>query len=132
MHAPYVLTRVAVRTAVALWRHRLAWLIGIVASLGLGAYQLSYARPSVVNGDCADTTMAAIARVDDATARAAYACLSPSMQRTSEDAFVSQLRQRDLPDAHVTRVGQKDMPDGSRIVFFTLQATDQAAGYIVY
>jgi hypothetical protein len=132
MSLPFILSRIAVRTGVALWRHRLA-VIGAAVLVGaLDVYEMSFAGPSVVNGDCADTTMAAVARVDDATARAAYACLGPSMRSTSEDQFVSGMRQRALGHAQVSRVAEQRTGDGGRIVFFTVENQGAAVGYIVY
>lgn len=132
MRVSYVLGRIFVRTGVALWRHRIAWLLAALVVSSLGLYSLTAAEPSVANGDCADTTMAAVAKVDDATAHAAYNCLGPGMRRTSEDAFVSMLHQRDLPKGQVNRVGDHRTADGSRIVFFTVEAQGQSVGYIVY
>jgi len=129
----YVLERITVRTGVAVWRNRVAWLFGALVLAALGLFQLTAAEPSVTNGDCADTTMAAVTRVDDNTARAAYACLGPSMRRTSEDTFVATLHQRDIPKGTFNRVADHKLPDGRRIVFFTVEAQGQGAlGYIVY
>jgi hypothetical protein len=128
----YVLERIAVRTGVAVWRNRVAWLVGALVVASLGLYQLTAAEPSVTNGDCADTTMAAVTKVDDNTARAAYACLGPSMRGTSEETFVATLHQRDIPKGTFNRVADQRMSDGGRIVFFTVQAQGQSVGYIVY
>ena len=132
MSLPFILSRIAVRTGVALWRHRLAVTGAAVLVAALGIYEMSFAGPSVVSGDCADTTMAAVTRVDDATARAAYACLGPSMRSTSEDQFVSGMRQRALAHAQVSRVAEQRTGDGGRIVFFTVENQGTAVGYIVY
>ncbi|MBV9174507.1 MAG: hypothetical protein JOZ81_30975 [Chloroflexi bacterium] len=133
MRKSYVLERIAVRTGVAVWRHRLVWLFGALVVAGLGLFQLTAAEPSVTNGDCADTTMAAVTRIDDSTARAAYACLGPSMKRTTEDAFVAALHQRDIPNGKFSRIADQHQPDGRQIVFFTVEAQGQGAvGYIVY
>jgi hypothetical protein len=133
MRRSYVLERIAVRTGAALWRNRVAWLFGALVIAALGLFQLTAAEPSVTNGDCADTTMAAVTRVDDATARAAYACLGPNMRQTSEDSFVAMLHQRQVPKGTFSRVADQRQPDGRQIVFFTVEAQGQpAVGYIVY
>jgi hypothetical protein len=132
MPLPYILSRILVRTGVALWRHRLAWIFAGLIFGAFSVYQLSFAGPSVVNGDCADTTMAAVTRADDAAARAAYACLGPSMRNTSEDQFVADMRKRALPHAQVNRVADQRTADGGRIVFYTVHDTGIAVGYIVY
>ena len=71
MPLPLILARIAARTGVAMWRHRLAWLTAGLVVAAFSIYEMSFAGPSVVNGDCADTAMAAVTRADDATARAA-------------------------------------------------------------
>ena len=132
MSLPFILSRIALRTGVALWRHRLA-LIGAAAVVGaFSVYEMTLAGPSVVNGDCADTTMAAVTRVDDSAARAAYACLGPAMRNTSEDQFVAGMRQRAIAHAQVSRVAEQRTGDGGRIVFYTVQNQGTAVGYIVY
>ena len=128
----HVLGRIAVRTGVALWRNRIPWLLGALAVSGLGLYELTAAAPSVANGDCADTTMTAVTRVDDNAARAAYACLGPNMRQTSEDTFVKTLHNREMPKGTFNRVGDHKSADGHRIVFFTVEAQGQSVGYIVY
>jgi hypothetical protein len=133
MSWPYVLGRVAVRTGIALWRHRLGLIIAGLAIVAAGAYQLTFAGPAVSTGDCADTAMAALTHVNDATARAAYACLDPSMRTTSEDQFVAALRQRAIGSGQVDRVADRTTPDGGKIVFYTVSAANlPAVGYIVY
>jgi hypothetical protein len=132
MPLPVILSRICVRTGVVLWRHRLAWIFAALTVAAFGVYQLTFAVPSVVNGDCADTTMAAVTHADDAAARAAYACLGPGMRNTSEDEFVTGMRQRAQPHAQVSRVGDQRTADGGRIVFYTVQAPGTAVGYIVY
>jgi hypothetical protein len=132
MPLSFILSRIAVRTGVAIWRHRLAWLAATLLVSAFGVYQLSFAGPSVSNGDCADTTMAAITRVDDQVARAAYACLDPGMRKTSEEQFVSDLRQRDAARGHVSRVAEQRTTDGGRLVFYTVQGRGPTIGYIVY
>ena len=133
MRLTTLLARIAVRTGVAMWRQRLTWLGGGLAVGLMSLYQLTYAGPTVAAGDCADTTMAAVTRVDDEVARAAYACLGPSMRRSSEDEFVQAMRTRNqVRPERVNRVGDQRTRDGGRIVFFTVEAQGQAVGYIVY
>ena len=131
MGSPHILARIAARTGVALWRHRIGLLLAVVSVGALGLYQLSAASPSVTNGDCADLAMAAVSRVDDDTARAAYACLENNMRNTSEDAFVASMHDRAIPHGQVNRVGDSRTRDG-RIVFYTVEQQGQAVGYIVY
>ena len=132
MSLPFILSRIAVRTGVALWRHRLAVIGAALLAGAFGVYEMSFAGPSVVNGDCADTTMAAVTRVDDAAARAAYACLGPAMRNTSEDQFVAGMHQRALAHAQVSRVAEQRTGDGGRIVFFTVENQGTEVGYLVY
>jgi hypothetical protein len=133
-----ILAHVAARTGAALWRNRMGWLGGAVVAAGLGVYQLGFAGPTTTDGaaagsDCAETTMQAVAKVDDQTAHAAYQCLGQSMRRSGEDAFVETLHQRgELPRGHLNRIGDQSTPDGGRIVFYTLEAQGTAVGYIVY
>jgi hypothetical protein len=133
MRASTVVGRIAVRTGASLWRHRIALLGAAVLVSAFSVYEMSFAVPTVTNGDCADTAMAAVTRVDDATARAAYSCLGPQMRTTSEDQFVTGMRQRSSPGGEVNRVADKRTSDGGHIVFFTVQASQgSAVGYIVY
>jgi hypothetical protein len=136
MRVSTVLARIAARTGVAIWRHRLGWLTAIVVVAGLGVYQLGYAGPTLTAlsaSDCADTAMEAVARIDDQAAHAAWNCLGPTMRRSGEQEFVKTLHERgDLPKGHVDRVGDKRQSDGRRIVFYTIEAGGQVVGYIVY
>jgi hypothetical protein len=133
MRGLFILGRVGARTAAAIWRQRL---LIVAAALIVGAfsvYELSFAGPSVASGDCADTAMTAVTHVDESTARAAYACLGPSMRTTSEDQFVAGMRSRSVPSGQFDRVADKRTPDGGRIVFFTVYAGEApTVGYIVY
>jgi hypothetical protein len=133
MRGGYILGRVLVRTVVGLWRARFGVLIAALIVVAFGVYQLSFAGPSVTSGDCADTAMAAVTHADEATARAAYACLGPAMRTTSEDQFVQGMRERAMPSGQFDRVAEKRTSDGGHIVFFTVQASGApAVGYIVY
>jgi hypothetical protein len=132
MHWSFVLARIVARTAAALWRHRLAWLVVALSASAIGLYGLSYAGPTAANGDCADAAMAAVTSVDDATAHAAYACLGATMRSTTEDAFVAGMHQRDPGKRQVSRVADQRTRDGGRIVFYTVEQQGQAVGYIVY
>ncbi len=132
MRLSFILARIAARTGVAFWRNRLAWLGVLVVVGALGVYELSYAVPSVSNGDCADMTMAAVTNADDQTAHAAYACLGPNMRSATEDQFVTGMHQRNIARGRVNRVGDQRTPDGGHIVFYTVEQQGQAVGYIVY
>jgi hypothetical protein len=108
-------------------------LIGAVLVGAFSVYELTFAGPSVTNGDCADTTMTAISRVDDNAAHAAYACLGAAMRTTSEDTFVAELHKRAIETGKFDRVGERPTADGGRIVFFTVEGGGgPAVGYIVY
>jgi hypothetical protein len=135
MRASTVLAHVASRTGVAFWRHRTTWLLCLVVVAGLAVYEVGFAGPTVsgANADCADTTMVAVAKIDDEAARAAYRCMGDTMKRSGEQQFVQTLHERgDLPMGKVSRVGDHRTQDGGRIVFFTVEAGGQAVGYIVY
>ncbi len=132
MRMSFILARIGARTGVALWRHRFGVLAALLVVGALGVYELSYAVPSVANGDCADMTMAAVTTADDQTAHAAYACLGPGMRNATEDQFVAGMHQRNMARGHVNRVGDQRTPDGGHIVFFTVEQQGQAVGYIVY
>jgi hypothetical protein len=135
MPVPFLFGRVALRAGVALWRHRLGLIVAVVIVAAFGAYELTFAGPNLATttgGDCADTAMAALTHVDDATARAAYNCLGPSMRTSSEDDFVTSLQQRPAAEGQADRVADKQTPAG-KIVFFTVSANDMPpVGYIVY
>jgi hypothetical protein len=128
----FILARIAARSGVALWRNRFAWLGALVVIGALSVYELTYAVPTVSNGDCADTTMAAVTKADDQTAHAAYACLGPNMRNATEDQFVAGMLRRDVARGRVNRVGDQRTPDGGHIVFYTVEQHGQAVGYIVY
>jgi hypothetical protein len=135
MPVPFLLGRVAVRTGVAVWRHRLGLLVASILVMGVGAYQMTFTGRSVSSstGDCADTAMVALTHTSEATARAAYNCLGPDMRTTSEDQFVASLQERGgVEGGQADRVADKDTPTG-KIVFFTVSASRMApVGYIVY
>jgi hypothetical protein len=129
----FVLGRVALRTGIALWRQRVGLMVAGLAIVALGAVQLTVAGPTARSGDCADTAMAALTHGSDATARAAYACLDPTMRTTSEEQFVAALKQRAIGSGQVDRVADRTTPDGGKIVFYTVSRADlPAVGYIVY
>jgi hypothetical protein len=139
MRWPFFVGRVALRTGVALWRHRLALIVAGVLVVAFSAYEFSFAGPSGTSGvstgagDCADTAMTALTHVSDASARAAYDCLGPGMRTTSEDQFVATMQQRAADNGQADRVADRHTPDGGKIVFFTVSAGDMpAVGYIVY
>jgi len=105
----------------------------MVIVVAIGAHQLTTSADSgAASGDCADTAMAALTHASDATARAAYDCLGPSMRTTSEDQFVQSLQQQGAPNAQADRVADKQTPSG-KIVFFTVSTgATPPVGYIVY
>jgi hypothetical protein len=127
-----VLVRIAVRSGVALWRHRLVFVLAAFVVGAFSVYELSFAGPSVTNGDCADTAMAAITHTDSAAAHAAFACMGPGMRTTTEDQFVASVTQQAVP-GQVSRVADTKTNDGGHIVFYTVRATQgPQVGYIVY
>jgi hypothetical protein len=133
-----VAARVVARLGYGLWRHRIA-LIGSAILVGaLATFSISAAGPAVPdNGssDCADTTMAALTRGTDAAARAAYACLDPSLRSDQgEDAFVRAVQQRSTAGAQTraTRVADHPTANGGRVVFYTVDIGRDSVGYIVY
>jgi hypothetical protein len=134
MSVQFLAGRVAARIGVALWRHRFGLLVAGLVVTTFSAYELTFAGPSVSNGDCADTAMVALTNVSDASARAAYACLGPEMRTSSEDQFVATMQERSPGDAgQASRVADRHTPDGGKIVFFTVSAGDMASvGYIIY
>jgi hypothetical protein len=137
MFWPFLLGRVGVRFGVAVWRHRLGLIIAGLLVMAFGAYEFTFAgpNPSSSGGDCADTAMAAVTHVTDASARAAYQCLGAPMRTTSEEQFVASLQQRAPSGAagQASRVADRHTPDGGKIVFYTVSAGDMpAVGYIVY
>jgi hypothetical protein len=134
MRGWFILGRIGMRSGAAIWRHRVALLLASVVVLVFGAYELGFAGPSVTNGDCADTAMAAVTHVDDSAARAAYACLGAGMRNTNEDQFIAGMRDRAVPSGQFDRVAEKRTIDGGRIVFYTVDAGKggTAVGYIVY
>jgi hypothetical protein len=133
MGVSYIVTRIVARLGVALWRHKLVWLLAVLSVGVLSVYQSSYAGPgSTPTGDCADTAMAAVTQVDDQAARAAYRCLVPSMRNTSEDAFVAGMHERALPRGRASRIGDQPTRDGGRIVFYLVAQQGEDVGYMVY
>ena len=132
MPMPLLLTRVAVRSGVALWRHRLGLIVAALIVAGFAAFGLTPAAPGATNADCADAAMAALTHASDATARAAYDCLGPTMRTTSEDQFVASMQQRAASDGQADRVADKQTQAG-KIVFFTVSTSaTPPVGYIVY
>jgi hypothetical protein len=127
-----VLGHVAARTGVAIWRHRVVFIGAAVVSGALAAFSISSAGPTVIDGDCADTTMSAVTNTTDASARAAYACLNPGMKSTPEAAFVANMQQHSVPHGQFSRIAEKHTGDGGNIVFYSVDADGQSVGYIVY
>ena len=132
-----VVARIAARLGYGLWRHRVALLGSAILVGALATFEISAAGPGVTDsgGDCADTTMAALTRGTDDAARAAYACLDPSLRGgQGEDAFVRQVQQRSSAarQTHATRVADHPTADGGRLVFYTVDIGRESVGYIVY
>jgi hypothetical protein len=120
-----------------LWRHRIALLGSAILVGALATFEISAAGPSVSDSgsDCADTTMTALTRGTDDAARAAYACLDPSLRSgQGEDAFVRAVQQRSSagPQTHATRVADHPAANGGRMVFYTVESGRDSVGYIVY
>jgi hypothetical protein len=130
-----LLARVVARTGAAVWKHRVAWLLGGLLVAGAAAYLVNFspgAAPTA-SADCADKTMAAVASTRDETARAAYACLGTEMRGTDEESFVQQLTQRgQVPRGRLSRIGDHPTVDGGRIVFYAVDIQGQSVGYVVY
>jgi hypothetical protein len=142
---PYLLRRVAARTALGVWRHRGGVLLAAAACAALGGYYAitsagAAAGPSASasalgsGSDCADTAMAAIADKSPKVAQQAYQCMDPSFQqRVPEQTFVQQLQSQSLPNvSKVDRVGDYHTPSGGSMVYYAVDANGQSIGYIVY
>ena len=131
-----VAARVAARLGYGLWRHRIALLGSAILVGALASFEISAAGPGVADSgsDCADTTMTALTRGTDDAARAAYACLDPSLRSgQGEEAFVRSVQQRSSRSAaHATRVADHATADGGRVVFYMVDAGRESVGYIVY
>ena len=134
-----VAARVAARLGYGLWRHRIALLGSAILVGALATFEISAAGPGVTDngsgGDCADTTMTALTRGTDDAARAAYACLDPSLRSgQGEDAFVRAVQQRSSAgrQTHATRVADHPTADGGLVVFYTVDIGRESVGYIVY
>jgi hypothetical protein len=132
MRVSFILARIAARMGSAVRRQRFFWLGACAAVAILSLYQFTYAGPSHIEGDCADTTMAAIAKVDDDASRAAYECLDVSMRHASEETFVADMHEPDMPHGIVTRIGDKQTPDGGRVVFYAVETRGDVIGYMIY
>lgn len=128
----YILARIVMRTGAAIWRHRFIWLCATFVVAAFGLIELTYARPAVATGDCADIAMAAVSSSDDDTARAAYDCLVPAARLTTEDQWIASLHSSALTRGRVTRVADQHTIDGGQIIFFTVDAGSANEGYIVY
>lgn len=132
MPTSHILARIIVRTGAAVWRQRVTWLIAAAAVTALGAFRIVSAGPSVINGDCADTTMVAFTSMTDSSARAAYACLNPGLRSTTEDSWVAGLRQRGVPHGQFNRIADTRTNDGGQIVFYAVHRQGESLGFIVY
>jgi hypothetical protein len=140
--APYVLSRVAARAGLGLWRHRISVLIGAIVIVGLGTYAATSfsggsAMPLAISGaggDCADTAMAAIADKSGDAASRAYQCMDASFQqRVPEQQFVNQMQQQALPNVDkLQRVGDYHTATGGTMVYYAVDGGSQSVGYIVY
>jgi hypothetical protein len=144
-----VLSRIAVRMRIAVWRHRWSGLVAAALVVALGAYSARNIPPSWLaerlakvevagvqshRGDCADTAMEAVATTTQAAARAAYHCMGEAFTRmVGEEEFVQQLVARPAPAAErVTRVGQYQALDGGMIVYFAVDHRGTSRAYIIY
>jgi hypothetical protein len=132
-----VAARVAARLGLAVWRHRVALLGSAILVGALASFQISAAGPGVADSgsDCADTTMTALTSGRDDLARAAYACLDPSLRGAQgEEAFVRSVQEHtsSARPSHATRVADHATADGGRVVFYTVDTGRQSEGYIVY
>jgi hypothetical protein len=130
--------RIAGRTAAAVWRQKQAIVGGVVILAALGGYwalrPVQEAASQTTGGDCADTTMAALATKSSQDLQQAYQCMDQSYrQRVSEQQFSTQVKSAASgPIAKVERVGTHPEPNGSELVYFALDSGDQSTGYIVY
>ena len=139
-----VLSRIAVRMRVAIWRHKWSWLVAAALLLALGGYaarnipsplaRVEVAGVKSPRGDCADTAMEAVTTTTPAAARAAYHCMGDAFTRVmGEEEFVEQLVARPAPAAErVTRVGQYHALDGGMIVYFAVDNRGTSRAYVVY
>ena len=146
--APYVMSRVAARAGLGIWRHRVSVLFGALVVAGLAVYTTtnnvsvgsvaSAAMPLAMGGsaatDCADTAMAAIADKSPDAASRAYQCMDTSFQqRVPEDQFVRQMEQQALPNVQkLQRVADYHPTAGGTMVYYAVDGGQQSVGYIVY
>jgi hypothetical protein len=133
----FVAARVAARLGYAMWRHRVALLGSAIIVGALATFQISAAGAGVSDSgsDCADTTMTALTRGTEDAARAAYACLDPSLRSgQGEEAFVRSVQQRSAAGRHMhaTRVADHRSANGGRVVFYTVDVGPESVGYVVY
>jgi hypothetical protein len=142
-----LISRIAARAGIGVWRQRGGVLLALAATAALGGY-LAFSEPgqsSLAMGlglgtstsastDCADAAMAAIANKSPSAAQGAYQCMDPSFQqRVSEQVFVQQMRAQAVPNVNsVARVGDYHSPQGGSMVYFAVDANGQSIGYIVY
>ncbi len=129
-----ILARIVARTGVAIWRQRIAWLGAAFAIGAIGVYQLASAGPTLppVDGDCADATIAAVTSTSDETAHAAYQCLIPGLRSTPEAIWIQGMWRTGTPRGQWSRVADTRTSDGGQIVFYTVEGSGGALGYIVY
>jgi hypothetical protein len=130
--------RIVGRTLAAIWRQKQGILVGGVILAGLGGYWAVRPAQPVASGetagDCADTTMAALADKSNTSLQQAYQCMDQSFrQRVSEQQFSSQVKSAGSgPVTKVERIGTHQEPSGAQLVYFALDSGDQSIGYIVY
>jgi hypothetical protein len=142
---PQLLSRVAARAGLGIWRHRggilvsavvSAALVGYVAVSGMGIDPVASLTSvtTSANSDCADTAMAALTSKSPAATQSAYQCMDTSFQqRVTEQAFVQQMQQQRTPSVDkLNRVGDYHSPAGGTMVYYALDAAGQSVGYIVY
>jgi hypothetical protein len=142
---PQLLSRVAARAGVGIWRHRAGVLVSAVVSAAIVGYvaasgaSIDLAAPlgsvtTSANTDCADTAMAALTNKSPAATQSAYQCMDTAFQqRVSQQAFVQQMQQQNMPNVDkLNRVGDYHSPAGETMVYYALDGGGQSVGYIVY
>jgi hypothetical protein len=142
--APYVLSRVAARAGLGVWRHRVGVLLASIVAVALGTYVATNwtgvaplslsAVTGGGNSDCADTAMAAIADKSSGVATRAYQCMDTSFQqRVSEADFVRQMQAQTLPNVQkLARIGDYRTAAGGTLVYYAVDGGAQSVGYVVY
>jgi hypothetical protein len=140
---PHVLSRVAARAGVGIWRNRGGVVLSMVLIAALGGYVLytgiGWTSPQAASyasapTDCADTAMAAIADKSMAASQRAYQCMDGTFQqRVSEADFVRQMQAQRISSVDkLARVGDYRAASGGTMVYYAVDGGTQSIGYIVY